>query len=216
MNETVSIIIDVICSLVGFFLCWQMIRLRNNITEVTGQLISAHKTDQTFKNQEFLHYYESNGHIWLSAMDERFKKTLSIQKWILLANAVVGACLLIVSVMQGMYWMAILPLGLLTFSSKLFLTCPKISKEDKENQAQAIENYKKKYPKDATVLHAAEGKAQDKLAGWYLAAKRVSIRTGKLASGKAALKAKEEGKTIGGKQIQMQKPRMPMRKGKHR
>lgn len=55
-----------------------------------------------------------------------------------------------------------------------------------------MEYYKKAYPEDGSAKNSSEGKTADKLAGWFLIAKRTAIRTGKLGTGTKAASSNEE------------------------
>lgn len=191
-QSIITIVLIVILTSVGFFSAYQMTRLEKNVKTVTAQIVEAHKTDATFKNQEFLHYFLANGDIWLSAMDENFKKTLGIRKYTCFGLIVLGLIMAAFAAYKEIFVLAVYPILLSAFAGKLALTYRTVAKEDKQNQIMAVNSYKTLYPKDPAVLHLSEQKTQDKIAGWFQAAKRVAIRTGKLAQGKAALAARKE------------------------
>lgn len=45
-----------------------------NVDKITDQIIEHHKGDRSFRDKEFVHYFKAGGNIWLSAMDDKFKK----------------------------------------------------------------------------------------------------------------------------------------------
>lgn len=217
MQNIITIVLIVILTSIGFFSAYQMTRLEKNVKTVTGQIVEAHKTDATFKNQEFLHYFLANGDIWLSAMDENFKKTLSVRKYTCIVLIVLGLVMAGFSAYKEILVLAVYPILLSAVAGKLALTYRNIAKDEKKNQALALEKYKALYPKDPTVLHISDQKSRDKIAGWYQAAKRVAVRTGKLAQGKAALAAQREKEAGGAMPIQrggMRGMRPPMTHGR--
>ena len=75
MNLTVILVI--ILTTVLFVLNYRMLQMKKNVTNIVDQIVAAHSRDKNFKNQEFLHYYKSNGNIWLSAMEPMFRKSLT-------------------------------------------------------------------------------------------------------------------------------------------
>ena len=81
MESLTFIIIAVIITSIGFLIGYQMIRLRKNVDKITDQIIEHHKGDRSFRDKEFVHYFKAGGNIWLSAMDDKFKKMLSMQKY---------------------------------------------------------------------------------------------------------------------------------------
>lgn len=74
MESLTFIIIAVIITSIGFLIGYQMIRLRKNVDKITDQIIEHHKGDRSFRDKEFVHYFKAGGNIWLSAMDDKFKK----------------------------------------------------------------------------------------------------------------------------------------------
>lgn len=74
MESLTFIIIAVIITSIGFLIGYQMIRLQKNVAKIVDQIIEHHKGDRSFRDKEFVHYFKAGGNIWLSAMDDKFKK----------------------------------------------------------------------------------------------------------------------------------------------
>lgn len=100
MESLTFIIIAVIITSIGFLIGYQMIRLRKNVDKITDQIIEHHKGDRSFRDKEFVHYFKAGGNIWLSAMDDKFKKMLSMQKYTAMAAIVVAVVIIALSIVQ--------------------------------------------------------------------------------------------------------------------
>ena len=92
MNLTVILVI--ILTTVLFVLNYRMLQMKKNVTNIVDQIVAAHSRDKNFKNQEFLHYYKSNGNIWLSAMEPMFRKSLTLKAAVCVFS-IVGALVMI-------------------------------------------------------------------------------------------------------------------------
>ncbi len=92
MNLTVILVI--ILTTVLFVLNYRMLQMKKNVTNIVDRIIAAHSRDKNFKNQEFLHYYKSNGNIWLSAMEPMFRKSLTLKAAVCVFS-IVGALVMI-------------------------------------------------------------------------------------------------------------------------
>lgn len=193
MESLTFIIIAVIITSIGFLIGYQMIRLQKNVAKIVDQIIEHHKGDRSFRDKEFIHYFKAGGNIWLSAMDDKFKKMLSMQKYTAMAAMAVAVVIIALSIVQNVYLLAAYPVLLILFLGKNLLDFKSVASDDKTNSRNAVEYYKKAYPEDASAKSSGEGKTADKLAGWFLIAKRTAIRTGKLGTGsKAAASQGEE------------------------
>lgn len=192
MESLTFIIIAVIITSIGFLIGYQMIRLRKNVDKITDQIIEHHKGDRSFRDKEFVHYFKAGGNIWLSAMDDKFKKMLSMQKYTAMAAIVVAVVIIALSIVQKVYPLAAYPVLLILFLGKNLLDFRSVASDDKTNSKNAVEYYKKSYPEDSSAKNSSEGKTADKLAGWFLIAKRTAIRTGKLGTGSKAAASGEE------------------------
>ena len=92
-----------------------------------------------------------------------------------------GLALIGASIFIGVYPLAIYPVILLVFAWKVGFSFEIISKDEKVNARRAMENYKKQYPQDSTVK---QNKCLDKSTAWYMTAKKMSVRSGKLGTKK--------------------------------
>ena len=118
---------------------------------------------------------------------------LSMQKYTAMAAMAVAVVIIALSIVQNVYPLAAYPVLLILFLGKNLLDFKSVASDDKTNSRNAVEYYKKAYPEDASAKNSGEGKTADKLAGWFLIAKRTAIRTGKLGTGsKAAASQGEE------------------------
>lgn len=192
MDSLTFIIIAVIVTSIGFLIGYQMIRLQKNVAKIVDQIIDHHKGDRSFRDQEFLHYFRANGNIWLSAMDDKFKKMLSMQKYTAMAAIVVAVVIIALSITEKVYPLAAYPVILILFLGRNLMEFRSVASDDKTNSRNAVVYYKKSYPEDGMAKNSSEGKCADKLAGWFLIAKRTAIRTGKLGTGTKASAADNE------------------------
>ena len=111
MNLTVILVI--ILTTVLFVLNYRMLQMKKNVTNIVDQIVAAHSRDKNFKNQEFLHYYKSNGNIWLSAMEPMFRKSLTLKAAVCVFS-IVGALVMIgLAYVEDIYILAVYPFLLL-------------------------------------------------------------------------------------------------------
>lgn len=180
MNLTVILVI--ILTTVLFVLNYRMLQMKKNVTNIVDQIVAAHSRDKNFKNQEFLHYYKSNGNIWLSAMEPMFRKSLTLKAAVCVFS-IVGALVMIgLAYVEDIYILAVYPFLLLVFLIKLAMDIELVSSDDKKNARKSMSNYVKLYPNDPTAKGIKEGKT-DKLHVWYMTAKKTSVQTGRLGKG---------------------------------
>ncbi len=191
MDSLTFIIIAVIVTSIGFLIGYQMIRLQKNVSKITEQIIEHHKGDRSFRDQEFLHYFRANGNIWLSAMDDKFRKMLNIQKYTAMAGIAVAIVIIGLSVMKEVYILAAYPLLLILFLGRNLMQFRSVAADDKTNNHNAVMYYRKSYPEDGSAK-STDSKVADKLAGWFMIAKRTALRTGKLGTGMKASAGDEE------------------------
>ena len=169
MNLTVILVI--ILTTVLFVLNYRMLQMKKNVTNIVDQIVAAHSRDKNFKNQEFLHYYKSNGNIWLSAMEPMFRKSLTLKAAVCVFS-IVGALVMIgLAYVEDIYILAVYPFLLLVFLIKLAMDIELVSSDDKKNAKKSMSNYVKLYPYDPTAKGIKEGKT-DKLHVWYMTAKK--------------------------------------------
>ena len=115
MNLTVILVI--ILTTVLFVLNYRMLQMKKNVTNIVDQIVAAHSRDKNFKNQEFLHYYKSNGNIWLSAMEPMFRKSLTLKAAVCVFS-IVGALVMIgLAYVEDIYILAVYPCLLYTSPS---------------------------------------------------------------------------------------------------
>ena len=194
MNLTVILVI--ILTTVLFVLNYRMLQMKKNVTNIVDQIVAAHSRDKNFKNQDFLHYYKSNGNIWLSAMEPMFRKSLTLKAAVCVFS-IVGALVMIgLAYVEDIYILAVYPFLLLVFLIKLAMDIELVSSDDKKNAKKSMSNYVKLYPNDPTAKGIKEGKT-DKLHVWYMTAKKTSVQTGRLGKGGEAQEAiakAQEGK----------------------
>ena len=114
-------------------------------------------------------------------MDASFKKTVMVQVGVSVLSIVGGLALMGASVFIGVYPLAIYPLAMMVFAWKVGFNFETISKDEKINARRAMEHYKKLYPNDSTVK---QNKCLDKSSAWYMTAKKMSVRSGKLGTKK--------------------------------
>ena len=183
-SNIVTIIVTIILSAIGFFIGYQMLRLEKNVKDIIDQIIERHKGDRSFRDKEFLNYFHAGGNIWLSAMDEKFRKMLNMQKYTALGVIAVAVLLIATDIASGVFYMAILPVLLILFVGRNLMNFKSVAADDKTNSKKAIEYYKKDFPEDSMAKNSSDSKNADKMAGWFLTAKRTCIQTGKLAKGK--------------------------------
>ena len=181
MESLTFIIIAVIVTSIGFLIGYQMIRLQKNVAKIVDQIIEHHKGDRSFRDQEFVHYFKAGG-----------KKMLSMQKYTAMAAIAVAVVIIALSIVEKVYPLAAYPALLILFLGKNLLDFKSVASDDKTNSRNAVEYYKKAYPEDGSAKNSSEGKTADKLAGWFLIAKRTAIRTGKLGTGTKAASSNEE------------------------
>lgn len=191
MDSIVFIVIAVIVTTIGFLIGYQMIRMQKNVARIVDQIIDHHKGDRSFRDKEFLNYFRANGNIWLSAMDDKFRKMLNMQKYTAMAAIVVAVVIIALSIVEDVYPLAAYPVILIVFLGKNLLDFKSVAGDDKTNSKNAVTYYCKSYPEDGTAKNSGEGKTADKLAGWFMIAKRTAIRTGKLGTGKASAQSEE-------------------------
>ena len=185
MNLTVILVI--ILTTVLFVLNYRMLQMKKNVTNIVDQIVAAHSRDKNFKNQEFLHYYKSNGNIWLSAMEPMFRKSLTLKAAVCVFS-IVGALVMIgLAYVEDIYILAVYPFLLLVFLIKLAMDIELVSSDDKKNAKKSMSNYVKLYPNDPTAKGIKEG----------MTAKKTSVQTGRLGKGGEAQEAiakAQEGK----------------------
>ena len=160
MESLTFIIIAVIITSIGFLIGYQMIRLRKNVDKITDQIIEHHKGDRSFRDKEFVHYFKAGGNIWLSAMDDKFKKMLSMQKYTAMAAIVVAVVIIALSIVQKVYPLSAYPVLLILFLGKNLLDFRSVASDDKTNSKNAVEYYKKSYPEDSSAKNSSEGRQQ--------------------------------------------------------
>ena len=125
-----------------------------------------------------------------AAKVEEEKKKL--EKYTAMAAIVVAVVIIALSIVQKVYPLSAYPVLLILFLGKNLLDFRSVASDDKTNSRNAVEYYKKSYPEDSSAKNSSEGKTADKLAGWFLIAKRTAIRTGKLGTGSKAAASGEE------------------------
>ena len=160
---------------------WRTSKFKKNVDNIVKQILAHNKRERILRNQEFVHYYLSSGNIWLAHMDASFKKTVMVQVGVSVLSIVGGLALMGASVFIGVYPLAIYPLGMMVFAWKVGFNFETISKDEKINARRAMEHYKKLYPNDSTVK---QNKCTDKSSAWYMTAKKMSVRSGKLGTKK--------------------------------
>lgn len=161
------------------------------------QIVASHSRDKNFKNQEFLHYYKSNGNIWLYTSWNDVRKSLTLKAAVCVFS-IVGALVMIgLAYVEDIYILAVYPFtSSLIFLIKLAMDIELVSSDDKKNAKKSMSNYVKLYPYDPTAKDIKEGKT-DKLHVWYMTAKKTSVQTGRLGKGGEAQEAiakAQEGK----------------------
>lgn len=191
MDSMAFIVIAVIATTIGFLIGYQMIRMQKNVARIVDQIIDHHKGDRSFRDKEFLNYFRANGNIWLSAMDDKFRKMLNMQKYTAMAAIVVAVVIIALSIVEQVYPLAAYPVILIVFLGKNLMEFKSVAGDDKTNSKNAVEYYRKAFPNDSMAKNSGEGKTADKLAGWFMIAKRTAIRTGKLGTGKASASSEE-------------------------
>ena len=138
MNLTVILVI--ILTTVLFVLNYRMLQMKKNVTNIVDQIVAAHSRDKNFKNQEFLHYYKSNGNIWLSAMEPMFRKSLTLKAAVCVFS-IVGALVMIgLAYVEDIYILAVYPFLLLVFLIKLAMDIELVSSDDKKNAKKSMSN----------------------------------------------------------------------------
>ncbi len=160
---------------------WRTSKFKKNVQDIAKQILEHNKRERILRNQEFKHYYLSSGNIWLAHMDSGFRKTVMVQTGVSVLTIVGGLALIGASIYIGVYPLAIYPLGMLVYAWKVGFNFDLISKDEKVNARKAMENYKKQYPTDSTVK---QNKCTDKSTAWYMTAKKMSVRSGKLGTKK--------------------------------
>ena len=213
MSSLTFIIIAVIVTSIRFLIGYQMLRLQKNVAKITGQIIERHKGDRNFRDKEFLNYFKANGNIWLSAMDENFRKMLNMQKYTAMAALAVAAVLIALFIVEEVYPLAAYPALLVVFLGKNLMDFKSVSTDDKKNSQNAVMYYRKTFPEDGTAKNGGEGKTADKLAGWFLIAKRTAIQTGKLSTAARAASG-EEGRSASRAVRRGSSGRMVQRRGR--
>lgn len=160
---------------------YRTMKFKKNVQNIVKQILDHNKRERILRNQEFVHYYLSSGNIWLSHMDASFRKTVLVETGVSVLSLVGGLALIGASIFIGVYPLAIYPVILLVFAWKVGFSFETISKDEKVNARRAMENYKKQYPQDSTVK---QNKCPDKSTAWYMTAKKMSVRSGKLGTKK--------------------------------
>ena len=173
-SNIVTIIVTIILSAIGFFIGYQMLRLEKNVKDIIDQIIERHKGDRSFRDKEFLNYFHAGGNIWLSAMDEKFRKMLNMQKYTAMGVIAVAVLLIATDIASGVFYMAILPVLLILFVGRNLMNFKSVAADDKTNSKKAIEYYKKDFPEDSMAKNSSDSKNADKMAGWFLTAKRTA------------------------------------------
>ena len=115
MDSMAFIVIAVIVTTIGFLIGYQMIRMQKNVARIVDQIIDHHKGDRSFRDKEFLNYFRANGNIWLSAMDDKFRKMLNMQKYTAMAAIVVAVAIIALSIVEHVYPLAAYPVILIVF-----------------------------------------------------------------------------------------------------
>lgn len=161
---------------------YRTMKFKKNVQNIVKQILAHNKRERILRNQEFVHYYLANGKIWLSHMDSSFRKTVMVETGVSVLTIVGGLALIGASIYIGAYPLAIYPVILIGFAVwKVGLSFDTVSKDEKVNARKAMENYKKLYPQDSTVK---QNKCLDKSTAWYMTAKKMSVRSGKLGTKK--------------------------------
>ena len=160
---------------------YRTMKFRQNVANIVKQVLDHNKKDRMLRNQEFIHYFLSSGNIWLAHMDPDFKKTVMVQTGVSVLSIVGALGLAAACFLCDVYYMIICPIALIAVAWKVGFSFETISKDEKINARRAMENYKKQYPKDTTVV---QNKCIEKSTAWYMTATKIS-KTGTLGHGKS-------------------------------
>lgn len=186
-STTSMIFIALITTLLIVF-NYRTMKFKQNVANIVKQILEHNKKDRMLRNPEFIHYFQSSGNIWLAHMDPDFKKTVMVQTGVTVLSIVGGLGLIAACYFCDVYYLAVYPIAMMAFSWKVGFSFETIAKDEKVNARRAMENYKKQFPKDSTVV---QNKCTEKSPAWYMTAKKIA-KTGSLGRGKPSDKPVEK------------------------